>query len=627
MTVDLLPLAAILPPRQAAEHSGLVHTTPARLQAWIESQLSRDLETTATLLLQVLRDINRTEIEPDVLAGLLDLLETRIAPRLAPLEQRMRQLPIPLGRKSRSLATLHAGLVQELAILHLQVLAAIAASAEGSAAPTDRPATPANDLIAPAISVHLRRAARLSGQACLHFWRLYQPLPAGLWRQVHGILVLAEGLGLLTAPPTEAEADGEASLVLPAASVAQITAQLAVLSATAVPALQQGEVDALARWLAALPLRCVEAQTLRSDGDLPLLRLLLQEDRPPSLVLGQPEGGDHVRYVDLAPVVTAIRRLAEPTTPGTGPWHPGRNGLDRRLLHLWVATPKRQYSREPADAGPLVTVTGLQDIHALIQADYRHQKKVAMHEATTGLKAFRPYDGRPERTSAAFANSLRDPDEAHAFTLEGHPPRPSAKDAVHWLTEQGVEPLTAAWNAAVQGIDLRTEAGHEGAAPPVLRPSEALLKDLGAGGLSLHLSEPAQKIFSGDLIAIRTRRQQRVLWQLGQIRWLRYADADGITVGIQSLAAVCVPTRIQLLRGTLAHGPVQSGLFFRTQGTPRAGALVFTPGAFAAGARVVFRLAGEDHTVALESVRLESHTFSRADFPLPTSAPNAEPPA
>ncbi|AGA34785.1 hypothetical protein TVNIR_3148 [Thioalkalivibrio nitratireducens DSM 14787] len=582
-----------LPRRIPPEAGGFPPLELEALAQWIDGHPLADTQSAAATMLEAVHAINRVAIAPERLGPLADLLDSRVLPMLDLLDQRLRQLPVPLGRKSRALAETYTALSGELTITHLQ-RADDALQQGGTADPGALP--------------HLARALLLTGCRCMHAWRLYQPVPEGIWLLIHRIFAAAERSGVASrAAPLH---DNHHALV--ADSIDGLTARLAVLSATNVHALRQGEIDHLARWLNPLPLRCLDTPPADGGDGTPYLRILLDEDRLPSLLAGgHPPDTGTARYVALGPVLAAIR--SGPGDPPRG-WHPVSTGLDQRLLNLWVVGPKRHFSREPADTGPVISVTGLADIHALVRADYRHQRKLARGETSlfpSGV--FVPgSDGDGSRIPGVFAGDRAEADEDSGLSLEER--TTDTPGGTRWLADQDMDRLAVAWNSALRGIDPRLQDAGAAPAGRVPRPIAARLRDLGAGGLSLRLCAPAQKVFSGDLIAIRTTRQRHVYWQLGMIRWLRYDDPEDVTVGVQFLAPVCSPTEIQAYRAKRPSGKASPGLFLRLPGEPARGSLLFAPGTFAEGTRVVFRQSGELQTVSLDTIRSESHTFARADF-------------
>jgi len=598
------PSAELSPPTRVQPPAGsLGRASPEELEAWIDQRATRDPAQAAALLTEALRAVNGAVLGYRELRDLTEVLLARVPPVLGKIELQLRQLPIPLGHKTQAAATAYAELSRELESACLRL------ADEG----LEQRIIGAQDA-----GVHLRRALLLLASRCLNFWRLYQPLPPNTWLQIYRVLEVAERIGAAEEPAADEERlSGQH---LSPDSVEQLVGRISVLASAGVYALHQGEVGVLARWLESVPVKCVPDVPVGNGESSPLLRLPLHEDRAPSLVTGRPAAAEDRRLIDLSPVVDAIR--SGPVAQGRpGTWHPSTGGLDRRLLNLWVVPPTRRFSREPADAEPVITVTGLNDIHTLVRADYRHQRKLEVGELSglpgSGSPTL-PVDD-PRHVPAALALGIGDLDEGEQFSLEALGNGFRQDQEARFLSDQNMDRLSTAWNDAVRGINPRVDGSVEPSLVRVLRPTAAQLRNLGAGGLSLLLKSPAQKIYSGDLIAIRTTRKGRIIWQLGMIRWLCYEHHGGVTVGIEHLSPSCTPTEIRHYRSNTPAGNPSPGLFFHPHGRSEAGALVFAPGTFSTGGQVSFRVAGEQRVVRLESVRHESHTFSRADFRLPAS--------
>jgi len=596
------PSAELSPPTRVEPPAGnLGRASPEELEAWIDQQAARDPAQTAAPLTEAVRAVNGTVLGYGELMGLTEVLLATVPPVLGKIELQLRQLPIPLGRKTQAVATAYAELSQELESACLRLVD------EG----LEQHRIGAHDA-----APHLRRALLLAACRCLHFWRFYQPLPPNTWLQIYRVLEVAERLGVSGEPAADQERLSGQSLSPD--SVEHLVARIAVLASAGVYSLHHGEVGVLARWLESVPVKCISDIPVGNDESSPLLRLPLHEDRAPSLVTGRPAAAEDRRLIELSPVVDAIRSGPAPQgRPGS--WHPATGGLDRRLLNLWVVPPTRRFSREPADAEPLITVTGLNDIHALIRTDYRQQRKHEVGELSGlsggGSSALLVDD--PQQAPAALALGIGDGEEGEQLSLEAQGNGSRLDQEARFLSDHNMDRLSSAWNDAIRGINPRVDGAVEPKVVRVLQPTAAQLRNLGAGGLSLLLKSPAQKIYSGDLIAIRTTRKDRVIWQLGMIRWLCYESHGGVTVGIEYLSPSCTPTDVRQYRSNTPVGNPSPGLFFHPHGKSDAGALVFAPGTFSAGGQVSFRVAGEQRVVRLESVRLESHTFSRADFRLP----------
>jgi len=393
-------------------------------------------------------------------------------------------------------------------------------------------------------------------------------------------------------------------------------ARIAVLASTDVYALHRDEAGLLAQWLRAIPLRCVEDTAAgRDDQDGPILRLELNVDRPPSLQMGRDAPAPSVRYIELGPVVAALRfnppAPAEPAAPQNA-----IDSIDRRLRRRWVVPLMRQFKREPADRGPLVTATGLKGIHTMIRADYRAPRLVTGVDSDLMPGAFlAAANDNPSGIPAIFSVGVPGGgNEARPALNAGFvEPREILR-----LSPRRLERLHAVWESAVRGFDDRVPEFAEDGSEVLPGATVAWMKNVGAGGCCLLLQSPVDTIYSGNLIAIRIAEEESISWQLGVICWLRYDDPDSATVGVQYLTQSCVPVDI---RSVAAGEGVADGshpaLFFHKRGKSGAGCLLFAPGVLPAGVRVTFSIGATRHSVMLETVHPKGHAFNRAEFSLP----------
>jgi hypothetical protein len=561
-----------------------------------DSQSARDPGAQGEAALRAVRAIKTMGFDEADLLALADRVDDQALPVLGLIGARLEQREAPLALEDQSLAAIYMALLDELATLHLRLVD------EG--------------LAHRAVSVadagpRLRRTLALNYTLSLHLWRLYQVEPEGFWWQVRHALQLAERLGAASALPTEAERRRTPGV----ASVEALVARISVIASSDVYALRRGDVLRLAQWLEKLPLECVEAVPSSGGEETVLIRLALDEDRPPSLIMGKALPDANTRYVDLSAVLRALDSNPEELmVPGAAQARSAR--LDQRLRRRWIVPPMRQFRREPADFGPLITATGLQSIHAMIRADLGYQRTLTDLDSDLlpgGL--FAPEGGDPQQVPSLL--SLGDPGSlgpANRVSANGEDPT-TATEIGH-LSDRALERVMRVWESALRALDTASAdpAPVEIDARP--RPTVSWLKNVGAGGCCLHLQSPADTIACGNLIAIRITEQERTLWPLGVICWLRYDDADGVTVGVQYLSQNCVPTEIRLDEiGTDARA-MQPGLFFQEYGRGNTAILLQDPGTLGADQRIRFTLGGVEYTATLDSVRPESQTFWRVGFSL-----------
>jgi cyclic-di-GMP-binding protein len=598
-----LPSEFSLPPRQPEHAEGVRGGTPAKLIAWINGVSVDDVPAAAARLLDAARILNRTEIGHPELQELTILLEARARPILELLDGQLRDLYPPLDSDVEALAGIYADLLQELAISNLRLAEEFLGHERISV---------------PDIGLYLRRALLLTGCQCLHCWRLYEVEPEGTWLRIHRILAVAERLDLVSDPGT-AEEGGLAFLP---DSIERIAARIGILAASNVWALQQGEIGVLTRWIQSVPVKYAAAPAAESDVPRATsrLRMLLDEDQAPSLILGPPLSGTEARYIDLEPVLAALRASPPESDGGSTP---GAERLDRRLRKRWVIPLANQFEYGPAHAGPMVSVTGLQESHALMRTDFGCQRS-AMSVAGDLMPGgfFAPAADDPLGIPETFKAGLSAPDPGDQTSIGGK--GPLAQPNIDWLSPRRLQHVRDAWTAAEREVDRPShlqdleEPNEEEPRENVnVEPTCAWLKNVGAGQVCVQLQAPAQRISGGDLIALRMVDQQRILWKPGVIRWLRCDREGNVTVGAEYLAHACWPIDIRLVDYVTPVDVVHPALFFRQPGKVGVGALLFASNTFALGAHLAFDLVGRQHGVTLKSVRPVSHALSLTEFALP----------
>ncbi len=569
------------------------YRSPETLDKWLDAQWREGLVAQFGASLQMVRALNELPVDAIDLPGLSVVCTRRVFPMLPVFSAPMERLQGPLARADQLLVMNFATLLRDLAGVHLRLVEA------------------QREQVSAHVGWHLRRAVYLSQMLSLHLWRLYQTEDHGFWLQLHRALSLAERLGVNAEPP----GDQERMPGYEPASVEATVARIAVLASTDVYALYRGEASLLTQWLSTIPLRCVDTAAGRDDQDGPILRLVLSVDRPPSLQMGQDAPAPSVRYVELGPVIAALRFNPPASANAAAPQN-ATDSIERRLRRRWVVPLMRQFKREPADRGPLVTATGLKGIHTMIRADYRAPRLVTGVDSDLMPGAFlAAANDNPSGIPAIFGVGAPGGGNETRPVVNADSVEPRE---IQRLSPRRLERLHTVWDSAVRGFDDRVPEYAEDGSEVLPGATVTWMKNVGAGGCCLLLQSPVDTIYSGNLIAIRTAEEERINWQLGVIRWLRFDDPDSATVGVQYLTQSCVPVDIRSVapgEGT-ADGS-HPALFFHKRGKSGAGCLLFAPGALPAGVRVTFSIGATRHSVMLETVHPESHAFNRAEFSLP----------
>jgi hypothetical protein len=509
----------------------------------------------------------------------------------------LRDLHPPQEGDDQPLAKAHAELLQELAISHLRLVE------EG----LDQ-----ERLSTPEIGRHLRRALVLIGCMCLQYWRLHEIQPEGTWRRIHRIVAVAQELGVISDPGTE-DAGG---LWFAPESIERVAARIGVLAAGHVWSLHPDEIETLAQWVQSLPVQCSDPSA--AAGTMPetsaRLWMSLDGDAPPSLIVGAPPTEDvSAQVIELQPVMASLR-ATPPKAPSDA--QEGTEPLDRRLRKRWTVPLVTQFNEGPAHAGPIVAVTGLLESHALIHSDIHGKRSpsAVMSDLMPGGFFAASVDdplGIPE----VFRAGLGYREARGAIDIGGK--APPVMQEVQWLSPRRLQHLVETWESTLRGGDDQPVAEAESDAAQNAMVTCAWLRNVGAGNVALLLQTPTRRLFSGSLLALRIADQEKILWKLGEVRWLRFGSDGHVSLGAEYLAEACWPTQLHLIDHETPVDVVRPGFFFRDRGRPEVGVLLFAPHTFDLGARVAFDLFGKEYIVTLKAIRRVSHALSWGEFPNP----------
>ncbi len=511
---------------------------PTALDAWVAGLPLADPEHAADLLLAVLQALNRTRLPADQRCEALARLRAPVVEVMDALGGRYAQAVLPLRERDRRCAVRVLALAEEGAYAE-KALAARPAAALGTARSSGA---------APAYPEALARSAAALARLLLEYYRIYAPVPEGVWGELHRLYRHGEALAGATG--------GTGPSVAALADLFRAYQRAALLALANPYHLMQGEaheVDrALGEWAPAARL-----EPPGPDGVSGRFFVALDGESPPGFgVPGGtvPAGG--VRILEVAPV---LGRVAERITAfgarrraGTGARLSLAQRLERnmwlRLHRAWSARAPRRQGRAPQPA-PLRLAVGIGACHHFLSrgADFRPEwDEVRIRNGPSAggspqltlvpkeLEPWRRHDEedrlrsgivRPRESRFVLDDRRRDIwGKIYAYPVDELP------------TTRGFE--TSLWersDVSVGGLAVR------GAPPPATRVRVGQLvgfadPDSGPGGEA---------------------------WALGVVRWLK-AHPDGyLEMGIKRLAEQAEPVATRAVVG--AGGGTE---YFRALGVP-----------------------------------------------------------
>ncbi|GBE11234.1 hypothetical protein BMS3Bbin12_00264 [bacterium BMS3Bbin12] len=563
---------------------------PKALDAWVAGLPLADPERTADLLLEILRVLNRTRLPADQRREAFARLRAPVAGVMGALGGRYAQAMLPLRERDRRCAARVLALAEEGAYAE-KALAARPAAALGTARPSGA---------APAYPEALARSAAALGRMLLEHYRVYAPVPEGVWGELHRLYRHGEALSGATGGA------GPAAAALADLSRAY---QRAALLALANPYhLMQGEaheVDrALGEWVSAARL-----EPPGPDGVDGRFFVALDGESPPGF--GVPGGvvtAGGVRILEVAPV---LGRVAERITAfgvrrraGTGARLSLAQRLERgmwlRLHRAWSARAPRRQGRTPQSA-PLRLVVGIGTCHYFLS---------------------RGADFRPEWDEVRIRNGPS-AGESPQLTLVPKELEPWGRHGEEERLRNGiVRPRESRFDPDDRRHDVW---GKIYAYPvdelPTTRGFESSLwecSDVSVGGLAVcGAPPPSTRVRVGQLVGFADSDSNpgEEAWALGVVRWLRAPLGGHLEMGIKRLAERAEPVATRAVVG--AGGGTE---YFRALGVPMPGpqrtvaALIVPAVMYEVGTVLAVNLGARLLYVQLTRIRESTRAFAQFEY-------------
>ena len=468
--------ALVLPSNRVS--AWVVETRPEATRQWLSMLPLADSGESAQQLYQALYTLNRMTLDADDRLALMELYVEPVAVATAGLRGQFLHFAVPLKPRQKQLADFLLELQREMAYGYKHVLEAFRKER--------RPWEKAEFLVA------TERAIRYLGESLLRAYHVYMPVPAGTWREIHGLFRYAEAYDCADAPVREAGAGVPET-------IARRYLQVLMLGLCGPYQLPQNEclqVDAfLARWAHKAELTAYLA------GINPVGHFLLDLDAdhpampfPRDIPLRDAPALRAVNAIELARTVHGfIGRLQKGEAPralglGFDCAGPACAETLKRMLRFWGLAARRHFSRRRLHQ-PLSLCVGLPAIHFFV----------------SGQQPFTP----PESPAPVAEQAAQAPDTA---SLEAEARLPGGDPGV---------------TAEYFRIDNRW-----------------VLRDESAGGLALgRNADIGNPIRVGDLIGIHNPATNQ--WRIGAVRWVKSPDTQRVEMGVEMLAPQSRPLAVR----------------------------------------------------------------------------------
>ena len=474
-----------VPPRSAAPADYHLADIKAA-DAWFGALPKTNLGEMARQVFGALTQFNRVELPDSHRIKVAERFCTAVDYLVQNLQRHFLDTAFPLGEKAEQVAALVRELDAGLAVSYKIV---IERTLGGIHEADDQRH----------LTIALNRAMRFLARSLYRAVLVYQPWPAGYWREMHAIFAFATKNGLAGQPVRERLDDSDS----PAPTLDEWYRQAIVLAAAEPQRMRQREMEAVfesgLRWGKSLVIGGAEDAEVR-----PTHRLIdLTADREPLLVerLTEPAKSRFL-LVDLGPLADALRAEVE-KSGAAAPQQANKQlvgAMLRRLSDSWSQPVKRRFSRTRL-VFELRVLVGLAAIHGEL---------TSRRSPTPGVRREPP----PHLSQDSVAYALA----PLGLDLVANDPEVAGPKE---------QPIT--W----KGEERPTPAAPSSSAATVRTSNES------AGGYCIEwYAHNAPRIRVGEVLGIQSVHED-MQFSIGLIRWIQHATRDSLRVGVELIAPQC----------------------------------------------------------------------------------------
>lgn len=442
------------------------------------------------------------------------------------LRRRCELLEFPASEQDRTSSAQLQRLLEELAISYKRVLMDLTVT------------TPPPIGMQPLLRDALLQALHLLGLRVLQAYTVYQPVPPGVWGDLHRLYRYAESIDITTVR-VEHLADQ---------SVGAIYRRILLLALANPFHLMQGEVrltdERLVKWALAARIRHPAEFPSEAPQSFYAQRchVDLEGDAPPcfGLLPGQMSPRD-ARILELRPVTQIVEdRIRQMTLKGQLPMQERlERDLLRRLRNAWNGRPARAGERS-IQTGHVQVVAGLRAIHHAMSGGvefHPEQDEIALHGS-----AFR---AAPQLSLTPLEDEHWRHQDAHSKLEKGVlTPRSYGFD-----TERKEQD---AWARSERAGTVKISQLEERLDSRLLNRRGLLQQhDVSVTGIGAHYDTAAGLGFRvGDLVRIEGKSSGQGSSGLGVVCWLRETAPGQMAVGFHRIEGAAMTLAVRGIEGT-----------------------------------------------------------------------------
>ena len=366
----------------------------------------------------------------------------------------------------------------------------------------------------------IHRAISSLGRVLLTSYQVYSPYPDKIWSRIHKLYKYAEENKLLSI-----EVIDNQRLFVKKSSINEEVCRILLLSLASPYRLRQGEVQKVNNTLERWAMNNQLFQIKQGEVVHGCFAVDLNSDSPPRNIalVNKDCNPEDCRTIDTETLANTIRDEIQNTQDSSLTTITGiemsspelSHDLLRRLLTAWAVIAKRNFPRSEKQERVLVAI-GLSASHQIICDSARRRSPQSKN---------RKRDSKTTTQNPFAGKSHYDASEVNNVNAS----QPDVWNLVYPSEDTGYTPLDA---------DKISKTVNEVKKDELLYHAEswAILNESASGYCIQNKSSNESTVQVGELLSIRRSGDGHTWkWGVGVIRWMKYSEESGISLGIEML--------------------------------------------------------------------------------------------
>ncbi len=549
---------------------GAFNIRPKKVEKWLSELPRANVGETAKLVFHTLVETNRLIYSHKERARFLEELRPTTQFVTSAMRKHFVGTSFPLPKKSQKVAAATREIYLQLAQGYIICIDDLLQS---SILFTDKKS----------LTTLVHRAISCLGRVLLTSYQVYSPYPDKIWLKLNKLYAYAEEQKLLRAEVFDSQ-----RMFVKKSTITEEYNRILLLSLASPYRLRQGEVNkvhnSLERWtlqsrlLQIVPDKIVQgyfAINLKADSP-PLNIALVNQNANPS----------DCRTLDTENLASTIRDeiqntqdAAQTTITGIEMASPDlSHDLMRRLLTAWAVIAKRNFPRTEKHERVLVAV-GLSASHQIICDSARRRSPQAKSRAKDPTN--HPFTGKSHYDTAEVQNI--------------NTKQPDVWDLVYPTNISGYTPLDA--DKISKTVNKRSKGKDE-----LLYHAEswAILNESASGYCIRNKDHRETTVQVGELMSIRRSGDGHTWkWGVGVIRWMKYSDETGITLGVEMLTPDAAAVGIKAISDDADIEYQRSLMLPQLNAINQPSTIITNPVPFRVGNQLKMKIVGKEMNIKL----------------------------